>query len=284
MVNTNMTVPISIGTAIAIQEICGFDAEGSPTGKGSIVHEYQNLFVNVRTLARNFIGGQQSDLRNQLNEKDILYGIISDLRIMNEVLQKYTSVGIKINPYVCLYKDIAKVFPKATLKHPRTEIQRKQKTLEDNVIDLLLMTQTLNKRNDILIFNTKFNIDKVGDTLILTHHPIDLLNDNRFSKLVLLESHTGKRKTGTEWNTKLKNFKPEFNRIPFNDLTVQLFGDTGDVLFPMLSPKLKNELASIADKFQWNPLTTKQRMVNGVMLSGNKDLHETVKELSYTGF
>lgn len=279
-----MTVPISIGTAIAIQAICGFDAEGEPVKGGSVVYKYQSLFINLRTLIRNFIGGQQSDIRNTLNEKDILYGVISDLRIINEVLQKYTTNGIKVVPYVCLHDDIMRVFPNAVLKSPRTELQRSAITKEKAVIDLALTTQTLNKRNDITVFNTKFDLPKLGDSLIITHQPIDLLNDSTFKRLDLLESHTGKIKTSAEWNSKLKNFKPEFLRIPFNDLTIQLFGDTGDIFFPSLSPKFKTELAEVANKFQWNPLTTKQRMINGVRLSGNKELMEIVNKFSVTKF
>lgn len=277
---SSMTVPISIGTAIAIQAICGYDPEGKLLGQGPVVQNYRNIYINVRTLARNFIGGQLQEVRSSLNERDIVYGIVSDLKIINEVLQKFTPSGIKVVPYLCLHKNIKRIFPGAILKEPKTEIQRSQKRIEDNVIDLLVKTQALNKTNHILIFDTKFNIPKQDDTLIITHQPIDLLNDTLFRKLVLLESHTGKLKTSIEWNTKLKNFKPEYQRIPFNELTIQMFGDTGDLFFPILSPKLKNELVSVADKFQWNPLTTKQRLISGISIINNKELLEVVKNIN----
>lgn len=277
-----MTVPISIGTAIAIQSICGFDPEGKPLQRGSVVPQYRNIFINVRTLARNFIGGQLPEVKSSLNEKDIVYGIISDLRIINEVLQKYTSFGINVIPYLCTYKGIKKVFPNAVFKEAKTELQRQQIMQENAVVDLIIKTQQTNNTNHILIFDTKFNIPKQDDTLIITHTPMDLLNEHLFRKLVLLESHTGKLKTSVEWNTKLKNFKPEFQRIPFNDITIQLFGDTGDTFFPILSPRFKSDLVDIADKFQWNPLTSKQRMINGVSLAKHKELTDAMQKVSIT--
>jgi hypothetical protein len=278
--NDKTTFPISIATAIAIQSICGFDPEGLPLPSGPVIRKYPILLLNIRTLIRNFIGSQPSDLRQQLNYRDVVYGVVSDIKIMTEVLTKYTN-GLRVIPYVCLYKNLNLNYPIGVIKHPNTTIQRLSTLMVDNTIHSLISNPL---DIELRVFNNDFdnpvsfiNQPLQTEALILTHLPLDLLGNRFFRSLTLLESHTGKLKTSVEWNTKLKNFKPEFKRIPFNKLTVQLFGETGDVFQPILTPKLKQDLSIISEEFKWDTTTSIERMVNCIKIKNNVEILKLIK-------
>lgn len=275
-------IPISIATAIAMQAICGFDADGLPLKTGSTIKDYRALYLNVRTLCRNFIGSQDFMTRKSLTANDIIYGIVADLRIIKEVLSRYTPLGIKIIPYICSYASLQQIFPKAVFRQAATDIQKENIIIENNVLSHFI-DSVKQGNTGIKIFDTRFHNTKEEETLILTHCPVDLLNAKCFKKLVLLESHTGKQKTNIEWNSKLKNFKKEHTRIPFNEITLQLFGDTGDMFFPKANPKIKARIVEIAEKYKWNPLTTKDRIINNVRLEHEPMLAGILMEHN-TGF
>jgi hypothetical protein len=274
------TFPISIATAIAIQSICGFDPEGIPLKTGVQVKHFKCLYLNIRTLMRNFLGGQDPELRRTLNVNDIIHGIVSDIRIISEIVNRYAPNGIKIVPYLCTFGDLKNIFPNAVFREMKTDIQREYFYLENAMVSHFMSLYKNNINVGFKLFNTKFKDVAEKETLILTHLPIDLLNENKFSRLVLLESHTGKLKTNVEWNTKLKNFKPIHQRIPFNEVTIQFFGDTGDMFAPVASPKVKDRLAEISEEYHWTPLTTISRMISCTRISHEADLANDLQRFS----
>src|SRR5690606_9561418 len=99
--------------------------------------------------------------------------------------------------------------------------------------------------NDVRYYDVYIE-GKFQDTMLLTHIPVDLLSADRFSKLVLLESHTGAIKPHLSWYTKLTNGKELF-RMPFNRFTLQVFGDNG-VHFAPMPMKMKQAVKDISEK------------------------------------
>lgn len=265
-------LPISIGTAIAIQSLMGYDKDGLPKREKSVLPQFDSLYINIRTLIRNFIGGQPSEMRDRLKPEDAYYGISADLKVINEVLVRMAGPDFSIMPYLCLFNDLEHRFPNAAWRQADTDKQKAAKKFEDAVIKMIEKPGVTDPSSRVLFYKTKMDryvgVNKALEgklprqSLILTHMPIDLLSAPFFTKLVLIESHTGAFKSEKEWNTKLKGFKPDMQRLPFNTMTLQLFGDSGDMFLPRASTKMKNVIIALAKKYQWNPFTTTNRMIS----------------------
>lgn len=269
-------LPMSIGTGIAIQAIIGYDAEGLPLKTGPSIQHFDSLYVSIRTLIRNFVNNHSSEDKLKLTPDDVLYGVLADLKVLRETVVAYGGPHFSVMPYLCLYNDLQSIFKHAALRTANTENQKHYLKLEDAVIKKLKESVMQDENTPVLVFHTKLDknfsrnnamTQRPTNSLILTHIPVDLLSSRFFNKLVLLESHTGKLKSSTEWNTKLKNFKPEHARLPFNSVTLQFFGDTGDMFMPMANAKIKAALVSLSEKFKWNPTTTVDRMINGAKMN-----------------
>ena len=190
------------------------------------------------------------------------------------ILERF--VRSKLTFYFCDYQDFTRRYPHSMFKEVRTDLQKLYADLENRTIELII--QEL--ENDPLVIrpcNTKIN-GRDRTTLIVTHFPVDLLNSGSFAKLDLLESHTGIIKRPAQWSSKLKGKKDQLARIPFNQMTVQLFGDSGGMLgpYPM---KIREELIKVAETYRWNSLTTKSRILLTVEQHRNFTLEKTVKQL-----
>ena len=85
---------------------------------------------------------------------------------------------------------------------------------------------------------------------------IDLLSNYSFPSCKLLESHTGKIKPKTYWNSKLSG--KDSGLMPFNAMTLQIFGDGEN--FAAYPRKLKLELIELAKKNKWSPITTNAKV------------------------
>src|SRR5690606_15099886 len=125
-------------------------------------------------------------------------------------------------------------------KNATTENQKFVQALEGNTFKEF---QQLQPDADLRVFDMDFEQDQ-RKVLIITHFPVDLLNRYKFSRLVLLETHTGAMKPHTLWYTKLYNGK-ELNMIPFDRMTVQLFGD-GNLFTDRKSTRLNSSHVKIS--------------------------------------
>lgn len=285
-----MVLPVSIGTAIAIQAILGYDPEGKPLKGTPAFTQYDTLYLNVRTLIRNFIGAKPNEEKGKITPEEIFFGITADIKIIDEIMTTHAGPSFRVMPYLCYFNDLEKKLPYAAWRTANTEIQKAAKKLEDDALKLIKDKVTGNPNSTLLVFATKLDRyvganeelkrHRPGNTLILTHMPIDLLSVHHFPRLTLLESHTGKTKDRNDWNTKLKNYKPEMARLPFNPMTLQIFGDTGDMFQPVAQPKAKKRIVELSNKYNWNPLTTMDRMVNCARLDHEVTLAGEMRRLS----
>ena len=94
---------------------------------------------------------------------------------------------------------------------------------------------------------------------MISPFPVDLVltKGNRFENLV--ESHTGAIKPQQEWNTKLRDGN-KYPRIPFDKAMIQIFGDKENMLSPQ-TMAIRKRLAAVSEKYHWNPMTTRDRVV-----------------------
>lgn len=237
------TVPISVGTALAIEAL-----QNAP------MQRYQTFLINVRTVIRNAREAyEELPTENDLYEatKQDILGIAQALAGMN----LKTILDLKF--YYPSYSSLPRLFPLAKLKETdpnKMNGPREQKNKERTLLDNAVAKKILNEF-DKLISRVDSSIPQFGgDGLIITHHPVDLVTTESYHRLHLLESHTGTIKNYTSFNTKLTGGS-EMPNMPMNKLTIQIFGDKA-VNFLSQTIGIKNEIKQLADSVPWSSAST----------------------------
>lgn len=249
-------VPLSIGTALAIESSFGFDApDGKPrltTGQEAPILKVDALWINLRTLFRNILHSLATEDRAVVMPDDIVTVMQEEMRILESAVTRFTKGRVLVVFYVCTYAGLGRRYPRALLKEAKTDKQKSEQAIERHVMTHYMSSDD---GHDV----RRFDVDLEAGaprTLLLTHLPVDLLSRSHFVELELLESHTGKIKKRGEWSSKLTG--KELNRIPFNSFTIQLFGD--GVMFASMSFKLKEMIVNLANEDKWTTITTQEKM------------------------
>lgn len=246
--------PLSIGTSLALESLGGFGE--FPNDNPPIV-SYNEIWVNLRTLFRNCFNAIERTARDDAQSQDILPALISDMHVLHSTIELKSLNKMSVVFYLCSYRSFEREFPNARWKKLTTNKQITEFQLEEATLKLLLSEANRPADLDIRLYDIRIT-DRGHRSVMLTHYPSDLLWRDRFEELVLLESHTGKLKKRAEWYTKLTGGK-RYDRIPFNRMTLQVFGD-GNLLFASMSRKLKEALLELAERYRWTPLTTDDRV------------------------
>lgn len=229
------TVPISIGTALAVEAI-------GQAGNMEV------LWINVATLVRNIYESVPTEYRDALTGPGIAAEVLAERRIIDEVV---AAQGIKPTYYILGYKDLGRKYPFARLRVPKTELQIKRANLINDAIGEILA-----KNEDQSIEYDKGSEIR-GEpkrALLISHYPTDLLSRAKFTQLRLLESHTGAVKPKSQWNTKLSDGS-KYPNVPFNYFTVQLFGDNAGH-FDRYPHEVRKAIMELAQVRRWTALTT----------------------------
>lgn len=250
-------VPCSIATSLALEGLIGF---GEYEDRESQLHLFNELWVNVRTLHRNCYNAIGHGNHFHLAGKDLIEPIVEDSAILKSTIDHYSQGRLKIIFYYCSLKSVPKIFSKAALRQPKTPKQQLDADVEQAVMTILTNKRAFTEF-PILQYDT-FIEDKGGKGLLLTHYATDLLSRKSFTHLHLLESHTGMVKDRSLWYTKLTGGK-QLNRIPFNKMTLQIFGDN-NVLFYAMPVKIKKQVLEIAEMNRWTPLTTDMKIKTSI--------------------
>lgn len=246
--------PLSIATSLALEALCGFGE--FPSDKPP-VSKFNELWVNLRTLYRNCYNAIDRDTRVNVQEQHLVEALMEDMRVLISTVQLKSLGKLQVHFYACSYRGVEREFPKATWKELSTPKQVIEQKLENATLQLLLSPKYRSDEMNLREYDLKFK-DRGEHTALLTHYPVDLLWRSQFRSLHLLESHTGKLKPRSEWYTKLTGGK-RYTRIPFNRLTLQVFGD-GNQLFSSMLPKIKNRILEIAEEDRWTPMTTDDKV------------------------
>lgn len=267
--------PMSIATSLAMEGLLHTGEYADWKGKLPI-NEYQAIYLNVRTLFRNAFYAFE-DNRDRLTP-DVLRTCIE------EDIQQFIAVAsaaapeVVCVPYICMYKSANKEFPLAKFRNAlggdetMTPTQAFFNSVEQDVYHMFLKEDT--GMEELLAFDNFPKNNK--DTLLLTHYPADLIHKDRFPKVGLLESHSGKVKKQMEWYTKMYN-KPK--QIPFNKAFLVLFGDS--YMFAPQDRKIRNVLLKTAEKYNWNQSTTMDRIYNCLKLVNEPHVIDYLRKLSH---
>lgn len=261
--------PMSIGTSLAVESLCGFGE--FPNDKPHI-NNINELWVNLRTVFRNFYTAINKYERESAVPEDFIDFFVEDLNVLKSTIEAKSNGYARVVFYFCEYKGLKREFPHAKLKVLTTDKQILDQKLEDALLRYFVKNEELCGEFDIRIYDTVFK-DKGGVACILTHHATDLLNRKRFTKLWLLESHTGAIKGPEKWYTKLTGGS-KLTRIPFNRLTVQVIGDN-NIAFSAMGRNVKAALLEMAESNRWNTVTT----LDKVRYSISKLKDEELKKL-----
>lgn len=239
------TVPISVGTAIAIEAL-----QNTP------MHNYQTFLINIRTVIRN----AREAFEELPTEDDLFVATKEDiLGIAQFIAGLNLKTLLDLKFYSPSYSSLPRLFPMAKLKEtdpikmtgPREQNNRARTILDNAVIKRIV------KEFDKLIYQVDSSVPQfAGNGLIITNHPVDLVTTESYHRLHLLESHTGTIKNYTSFNTKLTGGS-EMPNMPMNKLTIQIFGDKA-VNFLSHSMSVKNELRALADSVPWSSASTHQ--------------------------
>lgn len=236
-------LPISVGTSLAFETLMA--SAGEPI---------EALYFNLRTLFRNAYQAYETDDRDKITPAQLYEDVIRDLQEIDRVKGQ---LGANPNPEILIYypsyKGLSRRFKHARVWEPTTDLQKKYAALEARVCgDIAKALKNHVKETDVALPMT------TKKTYLLTHYPVDLVVKSGFGEIKLLESHTGAVKSKKLWYTKLTNGK-NLENIPFNSLTLQVFGDNS-TSFKAMSLKMKQLLTKLAKDNNWSSLTTNDRV------------------------
>jgi hypothetical protein len=256
--------PVSYGTSMAILLLADSNSE-SPSLEAA-KQKPDELWINVNTLFRNLENAIDSSVIERVTRKIMTDTLIDEITLIVNYLRDLYGDKLKLVLYQSSYDFVFKICPSASVKVPSTEKQIKyDKLLKSTLLDLKPRIEELIKEDftlggkayvDFHIL-TKLPECENKSLWVLTHHAIDLLGFARAKTVMLLESNTARLRGKTEWNAKLTGKNIE--NIPFNKLTIQIFGDRG-TNFNSMGAKFKKEIFQLAEKEKWNPTTTPVRI------------------------
>ncbi|QYN80023.1 hypothetical protein PQD71_gp130 [Kosakonia phage Kc263] len=255
---TKGTVPISVGTALAFEVLPGTDMK-----------RYHSLLINLRTIVRN---ARQAYDQYTPTVNELFQACKEDIVGLAEfIVSMKLKTDLELKLYYPSYRGLPRLFPLAKLKNVEREGTEKQKaihTLEKNVLDKLLV------EFDKGIIKVDSTIPPfAGQALIITHHAVDLVTSESYSRLNLLESHTGTIKNYTLFYTKLTG-SDKLTNIPLSKLTIQIFGDNSTNFYAH-SIAVKNEIKQLAEAARWStasPPGQVARSIRSLNNSPEKDI------------
>lgn len=259
--------PVSIGTSLALESIFpprqpAYDESRVIPNKIEIT-KYQEFWININTLFRNFIGSidKNTFLTTSPGEMaQVLYGEIGVIKSLLTVEGKGVCRAVF---YACTYDKQYKGHQhKAVMfRHDNTDYQKAVAAAYMKVVGYLAKMD-----DSVKLLDDTLTPDKKIKALILTHYPYDLVSAHNFDKLDLIESNTGKLKTRAQWWTKYYKLPgAELNTLPFNDKLLKIFGD--HVMFQPMDIRFRRMIYDVSVQRRWTPFTTIAKMNMDVELT-----------------
>lgn len=268
---------ISIATGLALESLfeptaVRYDPERIIPNKIDI-SRYKGLIINFYTLVRNILNSFQNkiDFKELIKQKDKLIKII--IPLVEEEIETIQSLFLTVVSEDRLFIFLPNYASIVGIMNNGKDIEVNY--IKEN-IELIKFCNYLiplirNKTVKVIKpINHKLPFGFDNDYLLLTHYAVDLLNSYN---LKLLESHTGTVKSFNLFYTRFASFgKNDLTRIPFNSLTLFLFGDNS--LVRTSSIKTKKVVLEIAESNKWTYKTTelevKNKLLNTIVIDDIK--------------
>lgn len=281
--------PISIGTSLAFEVGLGTGTapEESPTTTNTLT-QYESIWINIRTLARNAINAVPTEEREDLDYHDVVEVLDYECKQIDELIHANLPQCREVVFYYSKYEDLEhRLGSLVDLRHPKGPkqleilelINKGIRSFAKRVNDEVkkhTAPNSLPSQTGVEIFDDlPIPKSRLFNTLIITHIPTDLLAYKQFKKLTLLETHTGKQKPHDEWDSKF--YDKAAAPMPFNAATLMIFGDKE--MFKPLKQSVRQEIIDIARKRQFTGKTSEERLRLALELSRNHYLRDAVKRM-----
>ena len=268
-------LPLSIGTSLGIESAFGVHPEIQVDS--APILEYQELWINIRTLFRNFIGALEKDAISRVDPGDIGEGIMQEMEVIADQVASVSKNGCRVVFYASNYDSVGKGLKQAHAvpKKDNTEKQKLYTIVLKKAIQYIYdhMRHAVNLPFKVALFASKLSQpgDARNHVLIMTNYAYDLLSAKSFGSLTLLESHTGKIKKPPLWYTKYTGGK-ELAMMPFREDLLQVFGDSEH--YRPMDIKLRKDLIEVATKYHWVWNTTPDKIRYGIQQIKNPYFRE----------
>lgn len=260
---------VSIGTSLGIEGYFGTHPNQTPIPPSA--KQLNNVWINVRTLVRNYFAAFTSDNLKKITLDQAISELIQEMETLGSWFAGQRNGRDQVTFYHAPLDDIKWMFPGAKHRRPKTEKQHFIHHLESKTVEALMEHTT-----GVLTIIRRPPPTSIK-VAVMTHHPHELLWRPLFDLMYLLESHTGKLKGFGEWYTKLNTVRREDN-IPFNSTMLQIFGD--GTLFDGQPKKMRDEVKQIALTRKWSAITTNEKLNDDIRRYGSGELSTLVKQLA----
>lgn len=216
------------------------------------------LAINLDTLIRNAMGS--TDTQTDATIKLVTEQVIKDVFLITEHMMEVHEMRTFI--YWVDYRfDLPKKkgFASAEFKLAKTarqlQVQSFHETVRSNVLSIKDFAALVNQVEAPLRPDGK----EYARPIFLTHVMADLLDHHYFEELKLLESRTGAIKSTRELFRKINSPDDKREFIPFNTITLQVYGDNSG-LFQPVDIRVRRAFTELATSRPFNPNTTVDRI------------------------
>jgi hypothetical protein len=246
--------PLSIATSLALEGLAGIH-EDHPESPAPIL-KYEQLWVNMRTLFRNFMGSLEKSLAEMMDAGEAAITISEEMKYVEDIVRELNP-NCKVMFYMSNYSGMESKYPKAVIRMDTTSRQKVFRSVANACLKELIDKHK--GEENFFVYQRK--LEKADEGMhraaILTHYAYDLLSAHLFKRLDLIESHTGIVKGKALWYTKYYQGK-DLVMIPFREDMMQIFGDN-ETFHPM-DIRLRRGIIETANKYNWTQLTTTDRI------------------------
>lgn len=252
-------VPISIGTANAIQSVLestdGINHGLMPTPLVAC----SAFYVSLWTLTRNAINSVTKENKELINVSTITDIVLGDIQTILAAFDKIKPVYF----YKLTRKSIRNNYGNAIRVLASSAKSMEQDDIITRVIDLVMVDETiLEDRSMLLEGDMAVEIKGTLPIMVLTSHPIDLIEFGQKNPVYCLQSQTGRIVSKDEFHrfykVKAKYKESGYPRVPFNRLFLQLIGD--GKMFLGVGIKQIDEIVKVAEEKEWTQRTTRDRV------------------------
>lgn len=261
--------PLSIGTSIALESFFGLVKDDEKPKDVPPYKKYDCLSINLSTLVRNMINSVKSNELKELTRNDFAIVLRNEIDIIVQLFEQFAGNRTIVNFYYNHYHGVDKILKGGLFKTKMTDNQMLIQLLERDVPRLISFSgiDAFEETNLMITHGRRNN-------LLFTHNPLDLIF-NSLSSIALLESHTGKVKLPAQFNSKLKS-APDI--IPFNKITLQVYGDKAGNILPMPS-KVRTLFSEEAKNLGINSAMDLKRFVSRMRESKVSEIKSLVSKL-----
>ena len=255
---------VSIGTSLALESIVGgINSEGTTLKPPGITR----VVVNVRTIYRNLMGAITTSM---YNTDDLVEAVKAEMMSVAYSVSTRSDKACEVIFYFIELPTYKALTPFALFKDfaNGTELQKKKFQEEEAVFEMLFKDPIW---AGVSVLSNGFP-DGMPRYAIITHIPMDLLYTTNLQQVVLVESHTGTQKAPAQFATKIVRGAIA-NVLPFNKLTITLWGDNGGMLKSY--PKgAKLQIFNLATSRGWHSLTTRAKIQEDLRTLNDKAFGE----------